>query len=56
MKCQNCGTDIPMNPEMEIEDGRLDQVVKHAYNPNGIAVKQTDYFCSRECATEAWYE
>lgn len=58
MKCQNCGDDLPSNPEMDIEDGRLGQVVKHVYDPSDdpFAVSETAMYCDPECAVEAWQE
>jgi len=50
-----CGTDIPINAEMAIEDGEIDQVVKFAYDPQDhLATKETENYCSRECAIESW--
>jgi len=55
MHCQECGTNIPLNPEMAIEDGDRDQIVSFAYNPQDhVAVKETEYYCSRACALAAW--
>ncbi|GGM63931.1 hypothetical protein J2752_000491 [Halarchaeum rubridurum] len=51
--CQSCGREFPDFPDDAVEDDRLDEVVMHKFDPDGIAVSQTDYYCDLECAAEA---
>lgn len=55
LTCPNCGDDIPQGDfgvEQAVEDDMTDEIVAHMYDPDGIGVLETAYYCDPECFIE----
>lgn len=59
VSCKHCGADIPEDdwgPDGAVEDGAIDELVIHQFDPEepAVAVFQHDYYCDPECAAAAF--
>jgi len=55
MECQTCGADLNRNPLRDVDDGHLNEVVAHKYDPNdSVALSEVEYYCNPECAAKAF--
>ena len=55
VKCQACGAKISDDPQRDLEDGLLDEFVKHVVHPEDpIAVAKNWYYCDPECFVSAF--
>jgi hypothetical protein len=55
LTCPNCDSEIPESDwgvEEAVEDDITDELVAHIYDPDGIAVSKTAYYCNPECFIE----
>lgn len=54
MKCQNCGAELPLNPQDAVEEDEIDEVVAHIQDGDeSFTVSKTDYYCDGSCAAAA---
>jgi len=55
LTCPNCDSEIPEDTfgvEEAVENDITDEVVAHTYDPDGIGVSATEYFCDPDCFVE----
>jgi len=54
LTCQQCGDELPPFPQEAVEDSHISEIVAHTFDPDGLAVSETAYYCDPSCAAKAF--